>query len=109
MLGHRLTRIVTYARQSLVSLQDTPCYHCAGRCVRRAWLWGFDLYAGRDYSRLRSDVCLRFALARRTFPRKRQLSNSRRPSTIEFPLVQHFRQLIRTYAYEAAREPWHGD
>jgi REP element-mobilizing transposase RayT len=41
---------MTYARKSLISLQDTPYYHVVARCVRRAWLWGFDEYAGRDYS-----------------------------------------------------------
>ena len=41
---------MTYARKSLVSLNDTPYYHVIARCVRRAWLWGFDEYAGRDYS-----------------------------------------------------------
>jgi hypothetical protein len=25
-------------------------YHVVARCVRRAWLWGVDEYAGRDYS-----------------------------------------------------------
>ena len=39
-----------YARQSQVCLADTPYYHVIARCVRRAWLWGFDAYAGRDYS-----------------------------------------------------------
>ena len=39
-----------YARKNLVSLQDTPYYHCIARCVRRAWLWGVDGYAGRNYS-----------------------------------------------------------
>lgn len=39
-----------YARKNLVSLQDTPYHHCIARCVRRAWLWGFDEYAGKDYS-----------------------------------------------------------
>jgi REP element-mobilizing transposase RayT len=39
-----------YARKNLVSLQDTPYYHCIARCVRRAWLWGIDEYAGKDYS-----------------------------------------------------------
>jgi REP element-mobilizing transposase RayT len=41
---------MTYARKTLVSLQSTPYYHLVARCVRRAWLWGFDEYAGRDYS-----------------------------------------------------------
>ena len=41
---------MTYARKSLVSLSDTPYYHVVARCVRRAWLWGFDEYASRDYS-----------------------------------------------------------
>ena len=41
---------MTYARKSLISLQDTPYYHVVARCVRRAWLWGYDEYAGRDYS-----------------------------------------------------------
>lgn len=39
-----------YARKNLVSLQDTPYYHCVARCVRRAWLWGIDEYAGKNYS-----------------------------------------------------------
>jgi hypothetical protein len=38
---------MTYARKSLISLQDTPYYHVVARCVRRAWLWGFDEYADR--------------------------------------------------------------
>lgn len=37
-------------RKTLVSLKDTPYYHVVARCVRRAWLWGFDEYAGGDYS-----------------------------------------------------------
>jgi len=41
---------MTYPRHSLVSLKDTPYYHCIGRCVRRAWLWGYDKYADKDYS-----------------------------------------------------------
>jgi hypothetical protein len=41
---------MTTARKSLISLQATPYYHCVARCVRRAWLWGRDEYAGKDYS-----------------------------------------------------------
>ena len=39
-----------YARKYQVSLKDTPYYHCVARCVRRGWLYGYDQYAGKDYS-----------------------------------------------------------
>ena len=41
---------MTYARKTQVSLKDTPYYHVVARCVRRAWLYGYDEYAGKDYS-----------------------------------------------------------
>jgi REP element-mobilizing transposase RayT len=41
---------MTYPRKSLISIKETPYYHCVARCVRRAWLWGVDEYAGKDYS-----------------------------------------------------------
>jgi hypothetical protein len=50
-----------YARKNLVSLGDTPYYHVIARCVRRAWLWGFDEYAGRDYSHRKEWVLERLA------------------------------------------------
>lgn len=52
---------MTYARKSLVSLNDTSYYHVVARCVRRAWLWGFDEYAGRDYSHRKEWVLERLA------------------------------------------------
>jgi REP element-mobilizing transposase RayT len=52
---------VTYARKTLVSLSETPYYHVVARCVRRAWLWGFDEYAGRDYSHRKEWVLERLA------------------------------------------------
>jgi REP element-mobilizing transposase RayT len=50
-----------YPRQSQVCLNDTPYYHVIARCVRRAWLWGFDEYAGRDYSHRKAWVLDRMA------------------------------------------------
>jgi REP element-mobilizing transposase RayT len=52
---------MTYARKTLVSLSDTPYYHVVARCVRRAWLWGVDEYAGRDYSHRKQWVLERLA------------------------------------------------
>ena len=52
---------MTYARKTLVSLADTPYYHVVARCVRRAWLWGFDEYAGRDYPHRKQWVLERLA------------------------------------------------
>jgi len=52
---------MTYARKSLVSLDDTPYYHVVARCVRRAWLWGYDEYADRDYSHRKSWILERLA------------------------------------------------
>src|SRR5215831_8537873 len=45
-----------HPRHAQISIRETPYYHCIGRCVRRAWLWGYDQYAGKDYSHRKSWV-----------------------------------------------------
>jgi hypothetical protein len=59
---HREVRAMTYARKTLVSLNDTAYYHVVARCVRRVWLWGFDKYAGRDFSHRKQWVLERLQL-----------------------------------------------
>jgi hypothetical protein len=58
---------MTCARQSLISLQDTPYYQVVSRCVRRAWLWDVDDYAGRDYSHRKAWVLERLVTLSATF------------------------------------------
>jgi hypothetical protein len=53
---------MTRPRKALISLADTPYYHITSRCVRRAFLCGFDHYSGKDYEHRRQWVVDRIRL-----------------------------------------------
>jgi len=43
-------------RKAIISIEDTPYYHCISRCVRRAYLCGVDDYTGQSYEHRRAWV-----------------------------------------------------
>jgi len=53
---------MTQPRRTLVSLTHTPYYHCIGRCVRRAFLCGFDAASGKNFEHRKQWIAERLAL-----------------------------------------------
>jgi len=58
---------MTRPRSTLVSVADTPYYHCIGRCVRRAFLCGRDPVSGKNFDHRKERILERLALLTDTF------------------------------------------
>jgi len=54
-------------RKQLISIADTPYYHCVSRCVRRAFLCGEDPVTGQSYEHRRDWVEKRLLFLSRIF------------------------------------------
>ena len=55
------------SRKSLISLQDTPYYHCISRCVRRSYLCGYDRSSNVSYEHRKAWVEKRLLFLSKVF------------------------------------------
>ncbi len=58
---------MTQPRQNIVSVSDTPYYHCIGRCVRRAFLCGKGEFSGKSFEHRRQWIVDRINLLSSVF------------------------------------------
>ena len=58
---------MTRPRSALVSVSDTPYYHCVGRCVRRSFLCGKDPVSGKSFEHRKQLILDRLALLNEIF------------------------------------------
>ncbi|EKE68087.1 transposase [Gallaecimonas xiamenensis] len=58
---------MTRPHSELVSINDTPYYHCICRCVRRAFLCGKDNLTGQDFSHRKAWVMDRLKVLQSVF------------------------------------------
>ncbi|UZE96925.1 transposase [Alkalimarinus alittae] len=95
------------ARKTLISLEDTPYYHCVSRCVRRSFLCGEDKLTGANYEHRRQwvekrlislsgvfaiDLCAYAVMSNHTHIVLR-VNKSRAESWTNHQVIEHWHQL----------------
>lgn len=58
---------MTRPRAAIVSVNDTPYYHCIGRCVRQAFLCGKDPVSGKSFDHRKKRILERLKLLTEVF------------------------------------------
>jgi len=58
---------MTQSRETIVSIDSSPYYHCIGRCVRRAFLCGKDEFSGKDFEHRRQWIVERIDTLSKVF------------------------------------------
>ncbi len=98
---------MTQPRKNIVSISDTPYYHCIGRCVRRAFLCGFDEFSGKSFEHRRQwivdrlnhlsevfaiDICA-YAVMSNHYHLVLRLSPSTSKKWTQDEVIEHWQQL----------------
>jgi hypothetical protein len=86
---------MTSPRSTLVSLDDTPWYHCVSRCVRRAF--GEDRLSGMNFDHRRGWIADRI----------KQLAGILKKRTSIYLNPSRPRGIVRRTTYSTPQEPHH--
>ncbi len=97
---------MTQPRQTLISLDATPYYHCVSRCVRRAFLCGEDALTGKSFEHRRGWIEDRLLALSRSFA----------VSVCAYAVMSNHthvvlyvdREQAESWSLDAVIEHWHG-
>ena len=93
-------------RQSLISLEATPYYHCVSRCVRRAFLCGKDRFTGKCFEHRRGWIEKRLLELSRTFAV--EICAYAILENHTHTVIYVDREMAQSWALDEVIERWHG-
>jgi len=97
------------ARSQIISLENTPYYHCMARCVRRAFLCGEDQFTGQNFDHRKQwlierfkflshvfaiDVCA-YAVMSNHYHLVLYINNEKSQQWTELEIAQHWKQVFK--------------